>query len=85
MDGKGRSWNRRIKRGREEKKGTRDGTQGERAKIKNHLSLVWKPNTVEASYRRGHGKELRGVEGGKTIIRIYYVRKKSTFKKKENK
>lgn len=34
--------------------------------------------------RRESGKELRGVEGGKTIIMIYYVRKNpSIFKERK--
>jgi hypothetical protein len=33
---------------------------------------------------RGSGEELRGVEGGKTIIKIYYMRKKSIFNKRKN-
>jgi hypothetical protein len=29
----------------------------------------------------GRGEELGNVEGGETVIRIYYVRKKSIFNK----
>lgn len=32
----------------------------------------------------GGEEELRGAEGGKIVIRIDYVRKKSIFKKREN-
>ena len=37
---------------------------------------------VDLDGRRG-GEELGGVEGGETIIRIYYVRKKSIFNKRK--
>ena len=43
--------------------------------------LMGDRNRVESDGRNG-GEELRGVEGGKTIISIYYMRKKSIFNKK---
>ena len=32
---------------------------------------------------RGDGEELEGVEGGETVIKIYYGRKKTTFNKRK--
>lgn len=40
--------------------------------------LMGDRNKVESDGRRG-GEELRGAEGGKPIIRIYYVGKKDLF------
>jgi hypothetical protein len=34
--------------------------------------------------RRGSKEELGGVEGGETIFRIYYMRKKSIFNRRES-
>lgn len=36
-------------------------------------------------YMRGNGEELRGVEGGEKVIRIYYMRKGSIFNKRKEK
>lgn len=30
-------------------------------------------------YWRGGGEELRGAEAGETVIRVYYMRKESSF------
>lgn len=35
--------------------------------------------------KMGAGEKLGGVEGGETIIRIYCMRKESSFNKKEKK
>ena len=34
---------------------------------------------------RGHGKEVGGLERGKTVIRIYCIGKESIFNKRKNK
>ena len=31
---------------------------------------------------RGDGEQLRGVEGGETVVKLHYVRKKSIFNKR---
>lgn len=33
--------------------------------------------------RKGGGEELGGIEGEKTLIKIYWMRKKSNFNKRE--
>lgn len=33
---------------------------------------------------KGDGKKLEGIEGGETVIKIYHVRKESTFNERED-
>lgn len=50
----------------------------------NRKSASNQPAVWELMGREGVGEELGEVEGGETIIKIYYMRKMSIFSKRKN-